>query len=77
MSLRLIALSMRAVSVRVCMCRLQQVLFGWLWQSVAFLFSHRLLSYSLLITAAASIAAVIVAGPESEVCDGHNGGAGS
>jgi len=54
---------------------LQQVLFGWLWQSVAFLFSHRLLSYSLLTTAVASLIAVFVAGPDSEVRGGDNRGA--
>ena len=45
----------------------QQVLFDWIWGSISFLLSHRVVSYALASLALAAAVAVVVAGPHSEI----------
>lgn len=60
--------SLSTVLVVLSSSALQQVLFDWARSSLLFLFSHKALSYSLAAAAISTLALVLVAGPDSEVC---------
>jgi len=44
-----------------------QIVFGWLYSSISFLLSHKLISYSLVAVVVSSLVVVLIAGPSSDL----------